>query len=271
MTSTLSAKADSRAQVPSLPYDAAMATMADVLSEHGCLIVTGVVSSQSLAQLRAELDPFMAQAVINEDKPDDFYPGLTRRGTALAARSPGVQSLIMHPTAVALSDHHLAGNCERIQLHATAALEIGPGAREQILHREEDPFNFFPLPRPNLVIATMWAVNDFVAANGATLLVPGSHRWTADRKPERHEIAIAEIPAGSVLFWVGGLLHGAGANTSDGWRYGIILSYSCGWLRQEENQYLDMPRDEIANLDPELRKMLGFTMHGALGFYDPSL
>jgi hypothetical protein len=46
---------------------------------------------------------------------------------------------------------------------------------------------------------------------------------------------------------------------------------SCAWLRQEENQYLDVPREEIANLDPDLRRMLGFTMHGALGFYDPSL
>ena len=39
------------------------------------------------------------------------------------------------------------------------------------------------------------------------------------------------------------LMHGAGANTSDDWRCGIILSYSLGWLRQEENQFLSIPPD----------------------------
>lgn len=271
MTSTAPANAAPRAQVPSVSADDAIETMTRALDEYGCLIVTGAVSSESLAQLKSELEPFRAKAAVKDDNPADFYPGLTRRVTALAARSPGVRSLIMHPASLALGEHHLAGNCERIQLHATAALEIGPGARKQILHREEDPFNFFALPRPNLVIATMWALSDFFEANGATLLVPGSHRWTADRQPASHEIAVAEMPAGSVLFWAGGLLHGAGANTSDGWRYGIILSFSCGWLRQEENQYLDMPREEVPRLDAELRKMLGFTMHGALGFHDPTL
>ena len=49
------------------------------------------------------------------------------------------------------------------------------------------------------------------------------------------------MPAGSVLFWLGGTLHGAGANISDEWRYGVVLTYSAAWLRQEENQYLDVP------------------------------
>ncbi len=79
------------------------------------------------------------------------------------------------------------------------------------------------------------------------------------------------MPAGSVLYWAGGLLHGAGENRSDDWRYGVILTYSCAWLRQEENQYLEVPREQIARLDPELRKVAGFTMHGALGYRDPRL
>lgn len=262
---------ESRAQIPTFPRGDSTEEMAKSLDDSGCLIITDILSEDSLIQLKSELAPFMEKAAVAGDNPDDFYPGLTRRVTALAARSSEVRSLIMHPTSLSLCDHHLSANCEQIQLHATAALEIGPGARDQILHREEDPFAFFPLPRPNLVLATMWSVSEFVESNGATHVVPGSHRWPADREPADDEIAIAEMPAGSVLFWTGGLLHGAGANTTDGWRYGVILTYSCGWLRQEENQYLDVRREDVAKLDPELRKMLGFTMHGALGFHDPSL
>jgi ectoine hydroxylase-related dioxygenase (phytanoyl-CoA dioxygenase family) len=77
------------------------------------------------------------------------------------------------------------------------------------------------------------------------------------------------MPAGSVLFWLGGTLHGAGANTSSDWRYGVILTYSLGWLRQEENQYLDVPPQVAERLKPELRKLIGYEMYQALGFHDP--
>ena len=147
-------------------------------------------------------------------------------------------------------------------------IEIGPGAREHILHREEDAFPFFELPRPNLVLATMWAMSDFSKENGGTLLVPGSHLWDAERQPEPDEIVAAEMPSGSVLFWMGGLLHGAGANISDEWRYGVILTYSLGWLRQEENQALAIPQSVVEGLSDELRDMIGDTMNGALGFSD---
>lgn len=167
---------------------------------------------------------------------------------------------------------HLLPNSEfGYQLHVSAALEVGPGAREQVLHREEDSFTFFPLPRPNIILASMWAITDFRADNGVTLLVPGSHKWPAEREPESYEIHNAEMPAGSVLFWMGGLLHGAGANTSQDWRYGVILTYSLGWVRQEENQYLNVPKERLAELSPEARRTAGFDMYRALGFYDRSI
>ena len=78
-----------------------------------------------------------------------------------------------------------AVQCNRIESELAqamaAAVSIGPGARAQMLHREEGLFPFFPVPRPNLILASMWAINDFTADNGATLRVPGSHRWDGKR------------------------------------------------------------------------------------------
>ena len=83
------------------------------------------------------------------------------------------------------------------------------------------------------------------------------------------------MPAGSVLFWLGGTLHGAGANVTEAdWRYGIVLTYTLGWLRQEENQHLSMPLADALALPDDVRAMLGFDMDygdGGLGFYDPSV
>ncbi|MEM9035570.1 MAG: phytanoyl-CoA dioxygenase family protein [Actinomycetota bacterium] len=248
--------------------------LGDALGDAGCAVVTDVMSDETRAAIRAELAPSMDTAdVADGDDPADFYPGRTKRITALIARSTTItDELIAHPVSTSMCDRFLLPNGEDgYQLHVTAALEVGPGARKQVLHREEDPFPIFSLPRPDLIVASMWAVTDFRADNGATQLVPGSHRWPADRIAEDHEVVLAEMPAGSVLYWLGGTLHGAGASTADDGRYGVILTYSAGWLRQEENQYLDLPPERVAELSPEVRRLAGFRMFGALGFSDPSV
>ena len=260
--------------IPQFSATARATDIAEALGEVGCVVVTGVMDPALRESVKDELAPHMANAhVVKEDDPKEFYPGHTRRISALVARSPSItDNLIAHPLSLHIYETHLSENSEfGCQLHVSAALEVGPGAREQVLHREEDPFDFFPLPRPNIIVASMWAVSDFRADNGATLLVPGSHKWPADRKAEPGEIERGEMPAGSVLYWMGGLLHGAGENSSQDWRYGVILTYSLGWVRQEENQYMDVPRARIAELSPEVRDLAGFKMFGALGFYDPTI
>ena len=207
-----------------------------------------------------------AARVVEQDDPAQFYAGRTRRVTGLVSRSETVREVILHDVSRELAERHLGAHCERIQLHLTAALSIGPGARVQELHREEDLFPFFPEPRPNLILASMWAISDFTADNGGTLLVPGSHTWGGERQALPSEVVAARMPAGSVLYWLGSTLHGGGANISNSWRYGVILTYSLGWLRQEENQYLDVPPEVLATLTPALQALTGHVMHGGLGF-----
>ena len=138
-----------------------------------------------------------------------------------------------HPISQRICESTLLPNGEfGYQLHVTAALEVGPGARAQILHREEDSFTFFPLPRPNLILASMWAMSDFRDDNGATFLVPGSHKWPEERIATPEETVQAQMSTGSILYWMGGTLHGAAPNSAKDWRYGVILTYSVGWVRQ---------------------------------------
>lgn len=245
-----------------------------VLSEAGCLVVRDLADQVAVAAVRAELSAHMATAKVEADDPDGFYPGITRRVVALMHRSPTMRDLMMHPTVEQLGDRHLLTNCTKWQLNVSAALEVGPGARDQILHREEDLYPYFELPRPNLILASMWALSDFTADNGGTQLVPGSHRWERGRRAEPDEIVRAEMTAGSVLFWLGGTLHGAGANvTADDWRYGVVLTYNLGWLRQEENQHVSMPLADALALPKAMRGRLGFDMdyENSLGFFDRSV
>lgn len=243
-----------------------------LLADAGALIVHGLATAEQVAAVRADLAPHVEAATAGPDNPEDFYAGHTHRVTALMHRSRTARDLMMHPIVEAMGERHLTPNCKTWTLNVSAALEVGPGARDQILHREEDLYPFFKLPRPSLILASMWAMSDFTIDNGGTQIVPGSHTWTADRKVEPQEIVRAEMPAGSVLFWLGGVLHGAGANvTDDEWRYGMILTYNLSFLRQEENQHVSMPLADALQLPPGMQARLGFGQDNGdgLGFYDP--
>src|SRR5436305_1559351 len=107
----------------------------------------------------------------------------------------------------------------------------------------------------------MWALDDFTEANGATRVVPGSHRWS-DRQPvDPDETVTITMPAGSVLFIVGTLWHGGGANRTDRPRLGVLLEYAAGWLRQQENHVIAVPPEVVRTLDPRLQELLGYGIH----------
>ena len=266
--------------MPSIPVVSASDSPAKAiacLERDGAVVVSGVTDRTTRAALIRELAPNLEavdpDANINklyeaDGGTSNFYPGKTKRITALVARSETFRTFVTHPLMLAVCDAILKPNCVHYQVHATAALKIGPGARDQVLHREEDPYQFFKVPRPRMILASMWAITDFTEANGGTHIVPGSHLWPADRAARPDEVVAAAMPAGSVLLWMGGTLHGAGANRTDEWRYGVFLSYSLGWLRQEENQYIDVPREVARTLSKEVRDLVGYRMHLGLGYAD---
>jgi len=117
---------------------------------------------------------------------------------------------------------------------------------------------------------TIWAVSEFTKDNGATQVVPTSSSWPDDHKCTDKEITYAEMQPGSVLVYTGSVFHGGGENVTDKDRVGINITYTLGWLRQEENQYLSTPPHIAKDLDPKLQDLIGYTMGSyALGYYTP--
>lgn len=158
--------------IPLLSAGSPSSEITEALNEAGCVVVTGVTDAGLRKSVKDELEQHMEKAnVVEEDDPEDFYAPHTRRVTALVARSPTItDQLVAHPLSKQCCETLLLPNGEfGYQLHITAALEVGPGARTQTLHRDDNSFTFFPVPRPNLIVASMWAITDFRANNGATL------------------------------------------------------------------------------------------------------
>lgn len=240
--------------------------VADALAAAGCAIVERLVDRELLDRARHELRPWLETTPPGRD---EFAGFRTRRTGGLLGRSATCRELVQHPTALDTTRAVLA-HATSFQLHLTQVIAIGPGEPAQMIHRDQWAFDFFPFPTGYEVQCnTIWAMSDFTDANGATRVVPGSHRHE-DRLQMRAEDTLpAEMPAGSLLLYTGSLYHGAGENRSNTVRYGLNLTYSLSWLRQEENQYLAVPAEVTRTFDEPLLRLMGYARGAyALGYVD---
>jgi ectoine hydroxylase-related dioxygenase (phytanoyl-CoA dioxygenase family) len=231
------------------------------LETDGYCVVEGLLTPREAAAARSSLVDVLEATPLGRNEFEGFH---TRRVYALFAKTRAFDAPAIHPLLLGVLDQVLG----HYQLSAPTGIEIGPGERAQVLHRDD---GVYPLPAdyPNVVVNTMWALDDFTLENGATRLVPGSHRWT-DRRPAEDDAVInAVMPAGSVLFYVGKIWHGGGANRTDRARLGVILEYVAGWLRAQENHLLAVPRDVVLGLPERLQELLGYNIYPPfLGYVD---
>ena len=195
-----------------------------------------------------------------------FEGSHTTRVYNLLAHGPLWQDVPVHPRALPIVEGVLDRGC---LISSVSSIAIAPGEVVQPIHAD-DQLHPIPRPHPPTVCNSMWALTDFTEANGATRIIPGSHRF--DHSPEylsEHETIGAEMSAGSILIWDGGLWHGGGANTTDSTRVGIAMNYCAGWIRQQENQQLGIPAAIAATFSPRLRELCGYGMYrGLMGHID---
>jgi ectoine hydroxylase-related dioxygenase (phytanoyl-CoA dioxygenase family) len=224
------------------------------LDRDGYAVVEHLLPPDEAAAVRTGLRDVLDRTPTGRN---DFEGFSTRRIYALFAKTRAFDDLAVHPLLLAVLDSVLGPS---YQLSAPTGIEIGPGEKAQFLHTDD---GIYPLPRPHqdVVLNTMWALDDFTEANGATRVVPGSHRWT-DRLPHDPDDTVTiTMPAGSVLFILGTLWHGGGANATDRPRLGVLLEYAAGWLRQQENHILAVPPQVVRTLQPRLQELLGYGIH----------
>jgi ectoine hydroxylase-related dioxygenase (phytanoyl-CoA dioxygenase family) len=154
-------------------------------------------------------------------------------------------------------------------ISSLSSIAIGPDEKAQPIHADDV---LIPIPRPHLALVcnSMWALTDFSEANGATRVVRGSHQW--DHAPaygQHYESEPAVMRRGSVLIWHGSLWHGGGANSTGERRVGLAMNYCAGFVRQQENQQLGIPREIARRFSPRLRELVGYGLyHGLIGHID---
>jgi ectoine hydroxylase-related dioxygenase (phytanoyl-CoA dioxygenase family) len=238
-------------------FPAATVTVDDVVAamdEAGAAVVEGMVPADEVRATREELATVLDEVPTGRN---EFEGYTTQRIYALFAKTRRFDAWAVHPLVTGVLERVLG---ESFQFSAPVGICIGPGEAAQVLHRDDA---IYPLPWPHddVVLNSMWAFDDFTADNGATRVVPGSHRWASGDYDADLPTVTVEMPAGSVIFYPGTVLHGGGANRTDRARLGVILEYVAGWLRPQENHLLAVPRDVAAGLPAELQELLGYNVY----------
>jgi ectoine hydroxylase-related dioxygenase (phytanoyl-CoA dioxygenase family) len=189
-----------------------------------------------------------------------FYGERTKRFGSLLSRAPAIERLVMHPLILEIVEQMLLPWCERIALNLTQAIEIHPGAMPQLPHRDQDMWQG-PKGSIEYLVNVMWPLTTFTDVNGGTRLWTGSHfDQDAAVLPEEEAVVPTLLP-GDALVFLGSTLHGGGGNTSAAPRRGIIISYSLGWLKPFELQWLIYPPQVARHFSRELAALVGYAQH----------
>ena len=269
-------------QITTLPSNSSTEDIIEVLEKDGAAIVDGFVSQEWLSEFNSAI-----QTSIDNYKPfdygepeaEEFLGRQTVRLNGLIRKSPNYIDLITDDRLLKIMDHFLTPNCGQYRLNSSEIIEIHGGETAQELHWDDViwPAHFWA---PDLLLQfnVMIAATDFTESNGATLVVPGSHKWDhSKRQPKQKEITQAVMKAGSAVFIPGKTLHGGGNNTDGIKRRAIVASYVLGWLRTQENHFLHTSIDEAMKWPERVRQLLGYDLYahydeniqgGPLGYYE---
>ncbi len=245
--------------------DAASAkTHIEKVRTDGYTIVEGAIEADlvdalnaALGRLERELDAAPAM--------NTFEGHRTVRIYNLLARGSPFERVPIHPSVLPIIEGVLDPGC---LISSLSSIAIDPGESAQPIHADD---MVIPLEKPHVSIVcnSMWALTDFTEDNGATRLVPGSHRAQNPEYGAAYDTVAAEMPKGSVLIWDGSLWHGGGANATNARRTGIAMNYCAGFIRQQENQQLGVPAEVARGFAPRLQELMGYGVYrGLIGHID---
>jgi len=238
------------------------------LRDDGGVIIKGLFTKDQVRRLNEEVQPAMDKlgsgSKQSEEWLKEFHGDNTKRLNGLVAVSETFRHEFLECDLI----HQL---CEEIYLkdaggywmNSAQLIDIGPGSKAQPLHRDQWQFPIFTHCGPSAPEAScnfLVALTEFSDENGATRLIPGSHKWNDFSKNGTPEDTIpAEMEVGDACFITGKVVHGGGANkTKDFTRRCVALVFQCSYLTPEEAFPFVVDKDMARTLSPRGQRMIGF-------------
>ncbi|BEI84449.1 hypothetical protein CcaverHIS002_0410530 [Cutaneotrichosporon cavernicola] len=260
-----------------------------LIAKMGAVVLKGLLSKEEVDQMNKDFKPHLdalGPAGNKEQWDGSFFPNTSKKVPGLLAKSETyVNSMLLNPVLNGLADHALTRRTKttmssperhwstcKPQLNVTALLEVNPGGKAQELHRDDaiyhDKIKGSDVwdPRQEKSILALAALTKVTPENGGTLIVPGSHIRSDDLPAPTYEDALhVSAEPGDCVVILCSVYHGGGANsmevgTPNSVRCMALCGFSCGYLKQEENQYLQLPIEAVKRLPIEAQRLAGWDM-----------
>jgi ectoine hydroxylase-related dioxygenase (phytanoyl-CoA dioxygenase family) len=228
----------------------------EVFQRDGYVILERAIDRVAIDELIAALAPFEANRPMGRNA---FEGQHSQRVYSLSGKGAPFLRLAEHPDVLSLLDRTLLPN---YLLSTVQSIRLHPGELAQAWHTDDA---FYLSARPHampLAITVIWAIEDFTSDNGATEVIPGSHRWGIEH-PDTCDVeaVAAAMPAGSAIVFDAAIWHRGGANRSAGTRLAISPQYCQPYLRPQESQLLIMPPESARACTERMRSLLGYSIH----------
>ncbi len=225
------------------------------IQDRGYTVIPDFISQEEVATIR---HAFNTEVPMTEMRAIGVDTGNTMRAHNLLAKTRAVDYLFLDPRVRAMVDGVIG---PRSQVNVTTLFNVLPGEKKMYLHPDD---GLWPIPRPHppFLCNALIALDDSDEENGATHVVPYSHKWT---RPLDQSVESVQLPckSGTMVMWDGGLWHGGGANTSkDRERLGFFMSHVVWYLRPQEIQLVSVPRDAARKMPKLLQRLLGYHKFG---------
>ena len=259
--------------MPVLSHCAADSPTEDILAvlvRDGGLILDNFLYPEVAAGLASDFKKKLEREPWNNTEnqlPDSFFGYQTKRLHGLVGLSEHFESVLTDKRVLQIADKLLGSTCNALIMSTSELMAIGRGEQAQSLHRDADSWGKMPRSQPEILLSINVALTPFTSENGATVVIPGSHKWERGREIQENEKAYAVMDAGSAFMYTGSVMHGGGANSTDETRIGMYVGYIPNWLRPLENSHATVPETCLKDLSKEAQVLLGYSEAGFIVYF----
>ncbi|MBI1877612.1 MAG: phytanoyl-CoA dioxygenase family protein [Chloroflexi bacterium] len=230
------------------------------LEEEGYILLPGALSQDQVLALITQLEELWLAEGDRAGQEVIIEPGARRLANLVnngeVFRPVFTEPIILEAAKVVLGPE--------IRLGSLNARSVPPHSDPKMpLHCDTD-YTGKPDKSGFYSFSCIWMLDDFTCQNGATHIVPGTHRSNvlpkealADVYAPHPQEVVVEGNAGDVLVFNGHCWHTGGANVTDGQRRAILGHYNRADHPQQTNQRKLLSPQVKAGLTPLERQILG--------------
>jgi len=226
------------------------------LDRFGYLPLEGLLSEDQVEAFKARFDELVEQEGKEAGREVHQEEG-TLRLANLIDKGDMFKICISHPKVLSAIRHVLGPEFKLSSLNGRAAL---PGQGLQDLHAD---WSKGVEPRDYYVCNSVWLLSDFTESNGATRVVPGSHKSRQhprdvleDAKAQHPDQVLLTARAGTVVIFNAHTWHGGTLNQTDENRYGLHGYYTRRDQKQQTDQRASLSDSTLNRLSEAQRTIL---------------